>query len=118
VVLGEFIGVFRMLPELGGVAGPVVLGVLLHTASLLAGTLVCGGMGGFAACFMVCGVKETLVRAGAGAYEKVAAADADAAAVAGAEQEGLLGPGAGRAVASSSSPARSAPPPSPTPDRR
>ena len=117
MVLGEFIGVFRMLPELGGVAGPVVLGVLLHTASLLAGTLVCGGMGGFAACFMVCGVKETLVRAGAGAYEKVAAADADAAA-AGAEQEGLLGPGAGRAVASSSSPARSAPPPSPTPDRR
>ena len=59
---GEFIGVFRMMPELGGVAGPVALGVLLDAASLFAGTVLCGGFGLAAALFMVACVKETLVK--------------------------------------------------------
>ena len=59
---GEFIGVFRMMPELGGVAGPVALGVLLDAASLFAGTVLCGGFGLAAALFMAACVKETLVK--------------------------------------------------------
>ena len=59
---GEFIGVFRMMPELGGVVGPVALGVMLDAASLFAGTVLCGGFGLAAALFMAGCVKETLVK--------------------------------------------------------
>ena len=36
---GQFIGVYRMLPELGSTGGPIVLGLVLDSASLWAGTV-------------------------------------------------------------------------------
>ena len=69
---GAFIGVFRMMPELGGVVGPVMLGVLLDQFSFWAGSFTCACMGVVSASYMVCCVKETLVKAGArGPYEKI-----------------------------------------------
>ena len=65
-----------MLPELGGVLGPVLLGVMLDVVTFLAGALTCAGVGALAASYMVCCVKETLVKAGArGPYERVAEHD-------------------------------------------
>eukprot|EP01043_Picozoa_sp_COSAG02_P004288 COSAG02_NODE_110_length_36062_cov_85.812106_28_plen_96_part_00 len=67
-----------MLPELGGVLGPVMLGVMLDAVSFWAGALMCGGVGALAASYMVCCVKETLVKAGArGPYERVAEDDTE-----------------------------------------
>ena len=49
---------------------------MLDVASFWAGALTCGGVGALAACYMVCCVKETLVKAGArGPYERVAEED-------------------------------------------
>ena len=54
---GPFIGVFRMLPSLGAMAGPVVLGLVLDWLDIAGGALMGAGVGFTAAGWMVCCVK-------------------------------------------------------------
>ena len=62
--------------DLACVGGYACVGVLLDVASFWAGALACAGVGALSACYMVCCVKETLVKAGArGPYERVAEDD-------------------------------------------
>ena len=60
----EFIGVWRLISDGGGAAGPNVLGPLAGAFSLATAALVTAGVGVFGAGLLLVGVRETLGRRG------------------------------------------------------
>lgn len=59
---GEFLGVWRLIADLGQAAGPVVIGIVSGVATLGVASVVSGGLGLFAAAMMWLAVPETLDR--------------------------------------------------------
>ena len=59
---GEFLGVWRLIGDIGTGGGPVVVSVIVAIASLSAASLVCGGIGLLGAAVLAAYVPETLHR--------------------------------------------------------
>ena len=59
---GEFLGVWRLISDSGGAAGPLAIGAVAQAATLGTASVVAGGVGGLGAIVLILFVKETLVR--------------------------------------------------------
>jgi len=59
---GEFLGVWRLISDVGQAGGPVIISVLTGVASLAAASVVSGGFGVAGAALMLAFVPETLRR--------------------------------------------------------
>jgi hypothetical protein len=60
---GEFLGVWRLVSDIGQAGGPVVISLLTGFGSLAAASVATGGIGLVGAAIMVLLVPETLRRA-------------------------------------------------------
>ncbi|MEX1103250.1 MAG: MFS transporter, partial [Dehalococcoidia bacterium] len=60
---GEFLGVWRLITDVGTAGGPLVVGVLTAAASLGAASVATGGIGLVGAAIMLFFVPEPLHRA-------------------------------------------------------
>jgi len=60
--IGEFLGLWRLIGDLGTASGPLLIGLIAQAASLSLAPLIPGALGFAAACFMAFGVQETLKR--------------------------------------------------------
>ena len=59
---GEFIGVWRLIGDVGGSSGPFMVGWIAQAATLAAASVITGGIGIFGAALAFFFVKETLVK--------------------------------------------------------
>jgi len=57
---GEFLGVWRLIGDVGGVGAPLLTGLLVNIASLGAASFVVAGIGLTGALVFLCRVPETL----------------------------------------------------------
>jgi MFS family permease len=71
---GEFLGVWRLISDIGQAGGPVVISVLTGIASLGAASVTSGGIGFAGAALMIAFVPETLRRNRERIAERLAAA--------------------------------------------
>jgi MFS family permease len=60
--VGEFLGVWRFITDVGAVAGPVVVGLSAELLTLSAAAVATGGLGAVGAVVMLVFVKETLLK--------------------------------------------------------
>ena len=58
--IGEFLGLWRLIGDLGTASGPLLIGLIAQAASLSLAPLIPGVLGFAAACFMALRVRETL----------------------------------------------------------
>jgi MFS family permease len=75
VARGEFLGVWRLITDIGQASGPLVISVLTGIGSLTVASLASGGIGIFGAAMMIALVPETLNRARRGFTTAVVADD-------------------------------------------
>lgn len=59
---GEFLGVWRLIGDLGSAFGPLVLGAATKAFALSGALALCAGVGGVGAVVMIFAIRETLVR--------------------------------------------------------
>ena len=57
---GQFLGVWRLIGDVGGVGGPLLVGVLVNLSSLAAASLASAGVGALGAIVLALWVPETL----------------------------------------------------------